>query len=117
MVRVKKEVTRSDTTSPKKKSNRNKPEYKLYQKYLKSEKFKEVKDIVHLRDKEKCCCCGRDENLQVHHVTYEHLGLGGNIEANDCILLCRICHSAISRAKGNLNRWTDKSPILDNIRK
>lgn len=121
MVKVKKQVTRSDTKQPTKISNRQKPEYKLYQKYLKSDKFKEVKTIVHRRDGEKCVCCGRNASdkvtMQVHHVEYTHLGCGGEIEANDCILLCNICHSAISRARGNLNRWTDKSPIIDNLKK
>ena len=112
--------TRSDLYQPKKASNRSKPEYKAYQKYLKSDKFKEVKSIVHKRDNERCVCCHRESGgkitLQVHHTEYTHLGCGGELEANDCILLCNICHNALSRARGNLSRWSDKSPILTNLK-
>lgn len=114
----KKSVNRSDTSATAKVSNRQKPEYKLYQKYLKSDTFKEVKSIVHQRDQERCVCCHREAGnkitLQVHHTEYRYLGLGGITEANDCVLLCNVCHNALSRAKGNLNRWSDKSPILEN---
>lgn len=118
MVRVKKQPIRSDLSKKAQpsKANKQKPEYKLYQKYLRSDKFKEVKTIVHTRDNERCVCCGRETDLQVHHITYQHLGCGGEIEANDCILMCKICHSAISRAKGNLNKWSDKSPIINNLK-
>lgn len=122
MVRVKKEITRSDISEKaikKPESNRQKPEYKLYQKYLRSKQFAEVKEIVKERDGHKCMVCGREAdgdkiNLQIHHRVYTHLGCGGETEANDCLCVCNICHNAFSKAKGNLRRWTDKSPILDN---
>lgn len=109
---------RSDVKD-KPKSNRQSPEYKAYQKYLRSDKFKEVKTAVHIRDGERCTCCHRTAGgkitLQVHHTEYTHLGCGDEREINDCILICNICHKAISSAKGNLGYWRDKSPILTNL--
>ena len=113
-------VVRGDLPKKKKTSNRNTPEYKAYQKYLRSKEFKAVKTAVHERDGEKCVCCHRTAGgkitLQVHHTEYTHLGCGDEREINDCILLCNVCHNAISKARGNLGYWRDKSPILNNLK-
>lgn len=103
-------------------SEEKKLEKKIYQRYLKSEQFQEVKEIVHKRDNNICQVCGRtieecseaNTQLQVHHRSYEHLGMGGEKEASDCILLCGCCHRSIHSAKRNLRRFMDKSPIMKN---
>ena len=65
---AKPDKTRSDLSKKAQppKSNKQKPEYKLYQKYLRSDKFKEVKTIVHTRDNEKCVCCGKPAKKLVY---------------------------------------------------
>ncbi len=107
MVRVKKQPIRSDLSKkaqPSKAKERNE-EYLKYKKYLKSKEFKEVKKIVFERDGGKCMVCGRTRQdgvtLNTHHRCYKHLYEGGQIEANDCILCCSICHKAIHSSKKN----------------
>lgn len=108
MVRVKKEITRSDTSSAKTKAKQRNQRYLKYQKYLRSKQFKIVKQIVFERDGGKCMFCGRTRNdgvtLNTHHRCYKHLFEGGIIEANDCILVCSICHKMIHSSKKNY-RW------------
>lgn len=87
----------------------------LYSKYLNSKEFSLVKDAVFARDGYRCVCCHRTEWLQCHHTEYTHLGCGDEREINDCITLCSTCHSAISRATGNLGRWRDKHFIIINL--
>ena len=40
----------------------------------------------------KCSKCGRQENLQAHHLTYEHRGLEAKYP-EDLICLCKRCHT------------------------
>ena len=60
-----------------------------YNKYLKSDYWKEVKEKIHKRDDYKCRLCNSDEDLHVHHRSYEFLG---NENLDDLITLCRSCH-------------------------
>lgn len=98
--------------------------YKKYQKYIKSKPFKELRDNVLERDGYRCRVCGRTleeiaDNkkitLQAHHNSYENLGKCNGEEMNDLLTLCSVCHNAIHKAKSNLRRFTDKSPINDNL--
>ena len=105
---------RSDITTksqPSKAKQRNE-DYLKYRKYLRSKQFKEVKAIVAERDGHKCMTCGRKRSdgaqLCTHHRSYEHLFQGGEIEADDCILLCRTCHKMIHSARGNYQRFKRK---------
>ena len=107
MVRVKKQPIRSDTSKkvkPSKTEERNQ-EYLKYKKYIRSKEFKKVKKFCEERDGGKCMVCGRTRqdgvNLTCHHRQYKHLYEGGEIEAEDCITLCSICHKSIHQIKKN----------------
>ena len=88
--------------------------YKKYRNYIRSKAFKEVRKIVDERDGGKCMTCGRTRQngvtLSTHHRCYEHLYEGGEAEANDCILLCNICHKAIHSSKKNYQWFSMKNP-------
>lgn len=104
---------------PKTKAKERDEAYRKYQSYIRSKAFKEVRKIVYERDGGKCMICNRTRQngvtLATHHRCYEHLYAGGETEANDCILLCNICHSAIHRAKKNYRWFSMKNPRNNNI--
>lgn len=127
MVKVKKEVIRSDTKTPKRKPQNKKgdPVYDAYQHYIKSKEFKTLRDRLLERDHYTCRCCGRtlaeiEESgkkisLQAHHLRYENVGKCNDEELQDLTCLCSVCHRSIHSAKSNLNRFKDKHWIIDNI--
>ena len=70
---------------------------KVYQQYLNSDEWKEIRELVKERDGYRCLLCNASEDkenkvfLSVHHRTYEnkfnereHLG--------DLVTMCRSCH-------------------------
>ena len=101
----------TDKSQPNKTKERNE-EYNRYKRYIRSKQFKEVKAIVAERDGHKCMTCGRtaSEGAQLccHHRSYEHLYAGGEVEAEDCILLCRYCHKGIHSVRSNYQRFKKK---------
>ena len=86
---------------------RTKKETKELRKMLKDYSIKELKSIIIRispiknapfryileRDNNKCRLCGREEEVQVHHITPRTLG-GDNHEYN-LLTLCKFCHSFI----------------------
>lgn len=129
MVRVKKEVTRSDTSpkaQPKKPQNKKgDPVYDAYQKYIKSKDFKGLRERLLERDNYTCRGCGRTREeieesgkkitLQAHHIRYNNVGKCNDEELDDLTCLCSVCHKGVHSAKSNLNRFKDKHWIIDNI--
>lgn len=127
-MRVKKEKIRNDTkkTKRKPKNKLKEPAYSAYQSYIKSKAFKELREKVLERDGYRCQVCGRtiEEiadsgkkiSLQCHHKSYVNVGKNNEEEMNDLIILCSVCHKACHSARSNLNRFTDKSPILINLK-
>jgi hypothetical protein len=67
---------------------RNNP---LYITYLKSDKWKKIRNAVVARDGNKCTKCSSTDNLHVHHLTYDRVG---EEELTDLITLCKDCHEA-----------------------
>jgi 5-methylcytosine-specific restriction endonuclease McrA len=67
------------------KDNRDKTEYL---EYLYSDEWLEKRKQIHQRDR-ICVRCGSNENLQVHHKTYNNLY---NENLDDLELLCERCH-------------------------
>lgn len=101
---------RSDTNQPPKKKQRSE-EYLKYQRYIRSKKFKAVREAVLDRDGHHCQFCNRtpeESPLCVHHRTYEHLFDGGQAEIADCITICQIDHLALHRVKRNYKRFAIK---------
>lgn len=124
MVRVKTNTTRSNTTNKKPQNKLKDPVYALYQKYIKSKEFKELREKVLNRDNYRCKFCGRtlEEiegtklSLQAHHSDYRNLGKCNEDEMADIITLCSVCHKSMHSAPSNLRRFTDKTPIINNYK-
>lgn len=122
MVKVKREMIRSDT-SKKAAPTKNKLKMlrqKEYTKYLRSKQFKEVKDIVYARQGGICPLCGEVIDAEhpgtVHHKNYKYAGMGGQIEADNCVLIHMWEHIQMHRAKQSfavysvLNDRNDPAP-------
>ena len=103
MVKVKKEIIRSDTSEKSHKSNTKlKNERSLiYQRYIRSKQFKEVRDIVRERHNNICPICGdeftEDDMGTAHHKNYRWAGYGGEKEANTVVLIHKYEHQMIHR--------------------
>lgn len=67
-----------------------------YLEYLKSERWKKLRLIVLERCNHQCQTCTNTKHLQVHHRTYERVG---HELLTDLGVLCRGCHSKISKKK------------------
>ena len=61
-----------------------------YNEYLKTDHWQSVRHYCLCRDHFKCMVCNSENNLDVHHRTYERLGCE---EIGDLATLCRDCHS------------------------
>ena len=58
---------------------------------------------VHQRDKWKCRCCGKRENLHAHHILYR--SQGGLDETRNLITLCFTCHDKVHTHKIRIRRY------------
>lgn len=65
--------------------------YPKYERYIKSGKWKRIKERVKARDGQRCKFCNSTENLEVHHLTYEHLYKEEDY-LYDLVTLCKKCH-------------------------
>ena len=67
-----------------------------YREYLKSEKWQNIAKRRMEIDGFKCVCCGsrgtKTNMLEVHHLSYKHLGDEGERIYQDLCTLCHICH-------------------------
>ena len=112
MVKVKKEVIRSDT-SEKAAPTKNKlktERQREYTKYLRSKQFKEVKDIVYKRQGGICPLCGEVIDAEhpgsAHHRSYKYAGMGGDIEAQDVVYIHSEEHISIHRNKKSYIKYS-----------
>lgn len=112
MVKVKKEVIRSDT-SEKAAPTKNKlkmERQREYTKYLRSKQFKEVKDIVYKRQGGICPLCGEVIDAEhpgsAHHRSYKYAGMGGQIEAQDVVYIHSEEHISIHRNKKSYSKYS-----------
>jgi replicative DNA helicase len=62
-----------------------------YQDFLKSDYWKHCRNLVLERDEYRCIQCGATNELEVHHLSYEHHGDELN-HLEDLITLCQGCH-------------------------
>lgn len=65
-----------------------------HQEYINSPKWKAKRQMVLERDNFRCRKCGTGKNLDVHHITYEHIG---NEPLDDLVTLCRNCHENVHK--------------------
>ena len=112
MVKVKREMTRSDT-SEKSAPTKNKlktERQREYTKYLRSKQFKEVKDIVYARQGGICPLCGEVIDAEhpgsAHHRSYKYAGMGGEIEAQDVVYIHSEEHISIHRNKKSYSKYS-----------
>ena len=123
MGRVKNTEPKRDTVKKKKteKSEEEKELYRKYQRYLKSDKFKEIREIVFERDGNRCCACGRGVGdgavLNCHHRSYDHLFHEEENDYQDLRTLCQTCHRAIHRVPSNWSRFRINHRTEDDLKK
>ena len=113
MVKVKKEMIRSDTSEKSQKSNTQlkNERARIYQRYLRSKQFKEVREIVRERQNNICPICGEEfteDNPGVcHHQRYTWAGYGGEKEADCCVMIHSWEHQAEHRHKKSFALYSD----------
>lgn len=81
--------------------------YKVYQKYIKSKEFKEIKQLVLERDGYKCKVCSatnEERTLVCHHNSYLNL-YNERDHLEDLITLCSTDHYAIHSKPMNYKRF------------
>ncbi len=62
-----------------------------YKEYLKSEHWLGMRDRILWERDYECQACGSGKNLNVHHLTYAHLGSEYD---DELVVLCKPCHKA-----------------------
>lgn len=67
------------------------PEERVYDEYLRSNAWINIRNQVLERDKHKCKICGATENLRVHHKDYECI-YHEEDALYDLVTLCDDCH-------------------------
>ena len=102
MVKVKKEMIRSDTSKKAAPKNKVRSERALiYRRYIRSKQFKEVREIVRERQNNICPICGdeftEDDMGTAHHKNYRWAGYGGEKEADTVVLIHKYEHQMIHR--------------------
>jgi hypothetical protein len=66
-----------------------------YKQYLQSPHWRKFRTKIYSYVR-NCAACGSEENLNIHHLNYEHL-YKETIE--DVVVLCRICHGSLHRSE------------------
>jgi len=77
---------------------------KKYNAYMRSDEWKQKRNEI-ISIYKQCVCCGSEENLNVHHLTYENIG---NEKYEDLLLLCNMCHKNVHRGKIKVFCMTDE---------
>ena len=67
-------------------------------KYLRSNEWKQKKQIRLILDDNKCAKCGNTNNLQLHHINYSRLTHEDIID--DLVILCSECHLELHEKLG-----------------
>jgi hypothetical protein len=61
-----------------------------------------------LQDHPCCAACGRQEQLEVHHIEPVHIAPEKEVDHNNLITLCRYCHFYL----GHFMDWTSWNPNI-----
>lgn len=75
-----------------------------YQIYLESESFGEIRKRIAQRDNNRCKICGSTDQLETHHLTYEHIYQERDYEL---ICLCHKCHETYHTIE-NYKKYADR---------
>lgn len=62
-----------------------------YELYLRSPEFADLRTRIFERDGYTCICCGAEDCLQAHHLTYMHIY---HENEDELVCVCRRCHEA-----------------------
>ena len=68
------------------------PDWAEFLEYQRSEQWRNIRQIVRERFDGRCAACNSPNGLEVHHRTYERVGME---EIGDLTLLCTECHSIL----------------------
>ena len=92
----------SEKSQPKKSKTRSERAL-VYQRYIRSKQFKEVREIVRARQNNICPVCGDEfdekDTGTAHHKNYRWAGYGGEKEADTVVLIHKYEHMSIHRNK------------------
>ncbi len=72
-----------------------------YTEYLQSNKWKKIARKIRAKYNYKCAECNSTIDLNVHHLTYEHIG-NEQKHLDDLVLLCNKCHKT-AHGIGDIN--------------
>ena len=88
-----KKFTKSNKKKKRQRSVKQKPKTpkEKYKEFLKSNYWKQVKNMVLERDNYTCRGCGSNSQLEVHHLTYKN-HFSEHKHLDDLATLCRNCH-------------------------
>jgi len=64
----------------------------MHAEYMRSNRWREVRNKVFKMQGEKCAACNEEKNLNIHHLTYENWG---KEPLTELIVLCKHCHEKI----------------------
>ena len=95
-----------------------------YNEFLKTDTWKQIARKRAAIDGYRCCMCGSigtmNNPLQVHHVTYRHIG-GNEDVYRDLVTLCRSCHRSVHIMMNRITDetgkrgWKDSMPLADHV--
>lgn len=111
---MKKEVKtiRSNTTTTTKRKIKSERAL-IYQKYIRSKNFKEVRELVRERQNNICPICGEefteDNPGTCHHMNYRWAGYGGEKEASCCVMIHVWEHRCMHRHPKSFSLYSDKN--------
>ncbi len=84
---------------------------KEYSAYLKSTKWRKIREVVLTRDNHTCQLCNwsheesGNRQLTVHHKSYEFIMHEEDNDFKDLITICSICHQFGPHCKANIQRF------------
>ena len=87
-----------------------------YSEYIKSELWNTKRLEAFMRHGTSCELCGNDENIHVHHATYENL-FNENAET-DLVILCYDCHDNVHvgrSTKVHFKKTISEDPFFGNM--
>ena len=88
----------------------NKEQYSIY---LQLDHWQKVKKAMYSMKSRCHVCFIGEENLNIHHLTYENIGNEGYF---DLVVLCKDCHKKIHEDKYDLSKTVDRKSISELIR-
>lgn len=91
-----------------------------YKAYLQSEKWAEICEKRKKIDKYRCCACGcagtMTNPLEVHHLTYKHIGHEEDRIYEDLVTLDRCCHKLVHSMMERVTSPDGRRGWLNNAR-